>query len=148
MARLVITNKAKPRLRVVEPRTRRRITPDDIEKGLGAERVGTIPAGGSPMSAYAVRQELFRRLRSTGGRPGLDGADIKPKIPMRQSRWKKLEELATQLETDSFHPTAAQLASVILDAGIDQFEHALHLDTAEIERRSREIEREREAGSQ
>jgi hypothetical protein len=64
MARLVISDKAKPRLDVVEPRTRRRITPGEIEKGLGAERVGTIPSRGSPMSGYAVRQESFRRLRS------------------------------------------------------------------------------------
>ena len=84
------------------------------------------------MSAYAVRRELFRRLRSTGGRPGLDGTDIKPKIPMRQSRWKKLEQLARRVESDGFHPTPAQLASVILDAGIDQFERALRFDTAEI----------------
>ncbi len=148
MARLVITDKAKPRLKIVEPRTRRRIMPEEIEKGLDAERVDAIPSGGSPISAYAVRQELFRRLRSTGGRPGLDGADIKPKVPMRQSRWKKLEELVTRLETESFHPTPAQLASVILDAGIDQFERALHLNSAEIERRTREIEAESETGSQ
>lgn len=125
MARLVVTDKPKPRLEVVEPRTRRRIKPEEIEKGLGAERAGTVPSGGSPMSAYAVRQKLFRRLRSTGGRPALDGADLKPKIPMRQSQWKKLAQLAKRVESDSFHPTPAQLASVILDAGIDQFERTL-----------------------
>ena len=31
----------------------------------------------------------------------------------------------TRVETDSFHPTPAQLASVILDEGIDQFEQTL-----------------------
>jgi len=126
MARLVVTDKPKPRLEVVEPRTRRRIKPEEIAKGLRAERAGAAPSGGSPMSAYAIRQELFRRLRSTGGRPALDGADVKPKIPMRQSQWKKLEELAKRVETDSFHPTPAQLASVILDDAIDQFERTLN----------------------
>lgn len=125
MARLVLTDKPKPRLDIAEPRTRRRITPEEIEKGLGAERAGTAPAGGSPISAHAVRRELFRRLRSTGGRPALAEADIKPKIPMRQSQWEKLEDLARRVESDSFRPTPAQLASVILDAGIDQFERAL-----------------------
>jgi hypothetical protein len=142
MARLVLTDKPKKKLEVIEPRTRRRITPDEIEQGLGAQRVATLPAGGSPISAYALRQELFNRLRSTGGRPGLHGTDMKPKIPMRRSRWKKLERLAKQVERESFHPTPAQLASVILDAGIDQFEQALHLDMAEIERLSHEIESE------
>src|SRR5438067_1458265 len=109
MARLVASDKPKPQLKVIEPRTRRRLTPEQIEKGLGAERAGSVPSGGSPMSAHAVRQHLFRRLRSTGGRPGLDGADIKPKIPMRQSQWKKLEQLAKRVETAGFHPTPAQL---------------------------------------
>jgi hypothetical protein len=130
MARLVVTDKPKPRLEIVEARRRRRIMPEEIEKGLRAERAGTVPSGGSPISAYMVRRELFRRLRSTGGRPALDGADIKPKIPMRQSQWKKLEQLAKRVETDNFHATPAQLASVILDHGIDQFERTLNKTTA------------------
>jgi hypothetical protein len=142
MGRLVITDKPKPRLEIVEPRTRRRITSEEIEKALGAEPVAMVPSGGSPMSAYALRQELFRRLRSTGGRPGLHGTDMKPKIPMRRSRWKKLVRLAKRVESVGFHPTPAQLASIILDAGIDQFEQALHLDSAEMERLSRAIEGE------
>ena len=77
MGRLVITDKPKRRLEIVEPRTRRRITPDEIERGLGAERVAIVPLGGSPMSAYALRRELFSRLRSTGRRPSLDGTDMK-----------------------------------------------------------------------
>ncbi|MBV8128094.1 MAG: hypothetical protein JO114_10615 [Planctomycetaceae bacterium] len=125
MARLVITDSPKPRLELVEPRTRRRITPEEVEKGLGAERVGMISSGGSPISAYALRQELFRRLRSTGGRPALDGTDMRPKVPMKRSQWKKLERLAELVKGDNFHPTPAQLASVILDTGIDRIEEAL-----------------------
>ena len=63
MARLVVKDTPKPRLEVAEPRTRRRITPGDIEEGLGAEGIAVVPPVGSPMSAYALRQELFRRLR-------------------------------------------------------------------------------------
>jgi hypothetical protein len=126
MARLIIRDTPKPRLEVTEPRTRRRITPGEIEKGLGAEGVAVAPSGGSQMSAYALRQELFRRLRSTGGRPGLDGTDMKPKIPMQRSQWKKLERLADQVMRNDSHPTPAQLASVLLDAGIDQLDDAVH----------------------
>jgi hypothetical protein len=139
MARLVATDKPKARLDVVEPRTRRRITPGEIARGLGAEPVASVSTGGSPMSAYALRQELFRRLRSTGGRPGLDGMDMKPKVPMRPSRWRKLEHLAKQLESPSFKPSPAQLAAIILDAGIDQFERALQSDATALERLSRKI---------
>jgi hypothetical protein len=125
---MVITDKPKPRLEIVEPRRRRRITPEEIETGLGADLVARMPAGGSPMSAYALRQELFRRLRSTGGRPGLDGTDMKTKIPMRRSQWEKLAAMARRLSTEDFHPTAAQLASVLLDAAIDRYDPALILE--------------------
>jgi hypothetical protein len=142
MGRLVITDKPKRRLELDEPSARYRISPEEVESGLGGKFVGIVPSGGSPMSAYALRQDLFRRLRSTGGRPGLQGADIKPKIPMRRSRWKKLERLAKQVESETFHPTPAQLASVILDAGIDRFEESLRLDSAEVEKLSRAIQQQ------
>src|ERR1019366_1807270 len=45
MGRWVITDKPKPRLEIVEPRTRRRITPEETETGPGAERVASIPPG-------------------------------------------------------------------------------------------------------
>jgi hypothetical protein len=125
MARLVISDQPKPRLEVSEPTTRRRINPENIEEGLGAEQVGLLPPSGSPISAYALRQALFRRLRSTGGRPGLDGSDTKPKIPMRRSQWSQLQRLAELVQKNDFHPTPAQLASVLLEAGIAQLANAL-----------------------
>jgi hypothetical protein len=142
MKRLVTTDKPKRRLEVIEQRTRRRIDPKAVERGLGAERVVSLPSGAAPVTAYALRQQLYDRLRSTGGRPSLEGADIRPKIPMRRARWLKLEALARSVQTDTFHPSPAQLASVILDAAIEQFEAALHLDSAEVERRTHEIEEE------
>jgi hypothetical protein len=130
LARLVISDRPKEKLAVVEPRTRRRITRAEIEQGLAAERVTAVPPSGSPISAYALRRELFNRLRSTGGRPGLDGVDIKPKVPMRRTTWKKLERLARRVDRNGSHPTPAQLASVILEAGIDDFERALQAQGA------------------
>jgi hypothetical protein len=128
VARLIISDRRKSRLEVNEPTTRRRVNPEEIEKGLGAEHVGLLLPAGSPLSAYVLRQELFRRLRSTGGRPGLDGTDMKPKIPMQRSQWEQLRRLAERVKTDDVHPTPAQLASVLLDAGIDQLNKALAAD--------------------
>ena len=137
MGRMVITDKPKSRLEIVEPGRRRRITAEEIETGLGADLVARVPASGSPTSAYAVRQELFRRLRSTGGRPGLDGTDMKPKIPMRRSQWEKLSAMARRVATEDFHPTPAQLASVLLDAAIDRYDPALVLENVERARQKR-----------
>jgi hypothetical protein len=61
MGRLVVTDSPKSSLDVVEPRARHRITAEEIEKGLGGKRIATVPSGGSPTSAYAVRQEIYRR---------------------------------------------------------------------------------------
>jgi hypothetical protein len=59
MGRLVITDKPKRRLELAEPTARYRISPEEVESGLGGKFVGIVPAGGSPMSAYALRQDLF-----------------------------------------------------------------------------------------
>ena len=104
MARLVISDQPKPQLDVNEPTTRPRINPKEIERGLGAEQVGLLAPAGSPISAYALRQELFRRLRSTGGRPGLDGTDMKPKIPMQRSQWDQLRHLTLRATMFIQHP--------------------------------------------
>jgi hypothetical protein len=127
MTRLVISDRAKPRLEIREPRARRRIGPEEIEKALGAERIEMARAGGSPMAAYAIRRDLFGRLRSTGGRPRLDGADVKPKIPMRRASWNRLQQLAKQAEKEGYQPTAAHLASAILEAGLANYER--HTET-------------------
>jgi hypothetical protein len=133
MARLDISDQPKPRLEVSEPTTRRRINPKRVGKSLGAEPVGLLPPTGSPISAYALRQELFRRLRSTGGRPSLDGTDTKPKIPMRRSQWERLQRLAERVHSGDIHPTPAQLASVLLETSIDQLASALAVDANENE---------------
>jgi len=67
MGRLVIADTPKRRLELDEPSAHHRISPEEVESGLGGEFVGIVPPGGSPMSAYALRQDLVRRLRSTVG---------------------------------------------------------------------------------
>jgi hypothetical protein len=49
MGRLIITDKPKPRLEIVEPRTRQRITPVEIVLGLGTACVLPTTFGGIPV---------------------------------------------------------------------------------------------------
>ena len=124
MARLVVSDRPKPGLQIAEPRTRRRIIPRKSKRPWAR----SVPAPCRPAARRCRPTRCgrsSRRLRSTGGRPALADADVRPKIPMRQSQWKKLEILARRIESDGFHPTPAQLGSVILDAAIDQLERAL-----------------------
>lgn len=122
MARIQFSDKTKAPLQFDEPQTRRRLTQEDIEKGLGAELVGTLPTGDNPMVAFALRDELLRRLRSTGGRPALDGTDVRHRVPMRSSKWYRLEQIAKEFETETFHPTATQVAALFLEFAIDGYD--------------------------
>lgn len=124
MGRIQFTDKTKPGIRFEDPQTRRRLTDADVEQALGGEFIGAAPKGGNALSVYALRNELFVRLRSSGGRPSLEGADVRTKVPMRKSSWEKLEGIAKAVETENFHPTASQVASVLLDLAITKYESA------------------------
>jgi hypothetical protein len=86
----------------------RRVEPADLAKALGAEPVGSVEA--SPMfSMEGLYRELAERLRSTGGRPALEGATRRQKIPLTDADWNELERLSERLSA-----TPGQIASVLL----------------------------------
>lgn len=116
---------------VVEPPTKQIICTSPARPKLApaevAEALGAVPApaaahvGGpkGPVSLFAVRHELFRRLQSTGGRPGLSDADKVAKIPVSEAQWKRLEELAAAVAAEGFSPSAGQVANVLLTFALD-----------------------------
>ncbi len=67
-----------------------------------------------------MRQEWFRRLTSTGGRPGFPDADKVAKIPVSAEQWKRLEELAAAISEEGFSPSAGQVANVLLGWALAQ----------------------------
>lgn len=86
-----------------------------VAKALGAQAAGpTRSAGGSPLSLFQVRQELMRRLHSGGGRPSLSGTWERKKIPLSDSQWRELEQIASEVASPGFSPWAGQIASVLL----------------------------------
>src|SRR5947209_11976355 len=75
----------------VEPR----LDPKVVAAALGAEPTGvTLEGALSPLTLMVVRQELVRRLQSSGGRPALKGTTRRPKIPLSDAEWSELEALA------------------------------------------------------
>ncbi len=76
---------------------RRTVRPDVIAKAFGAEEiVSRENVHGAPIGLHALRRELESRVRSTGGRPALDGATKIQKIPLKHEDWSRLEDLATR----------------------------------------------------
>ena len=97
-----------------------KLDPAEVAKALGAKPAG-VSIGGpkGPITLFAVRQELYRRLQSTGGRPGLTDADKVSKIPMSDEQWKRVEELAVAIAGPGFSPSAGQVANVLVAWALD-----------------------------
>jgi hypothetical protein len=111
--RIGLAESASRRLTVKASATRR-VSIAAVAKGLGAEVVARAPArSGSPADFAAIREEVFRRLRSTGGRPGLEGAQPK-KIPLSDEDWKRVERVADHISEPGFKPSVGQVAGVLL----------------------------------
>lgn len=93
----------------------RSVSPDMIAKTLGAEDVvSRETVHGTPIALHALRRELETRVRSTGGRPALEGATKIQKIPLTPEDWSRLEELAARLSRQGISATAGQVASVMV----------------------------------
>lgn len=95
-------------------RASRSVKPAAIANALGAEVVSAQSVRGAPISLHALRQELGSRIRSTGGRPALEGATKIQKIPLKPEDWSRLEELAAGLSRQGVSATAGQVASVMV----------------------------------
>ena len=93
----------------------RRLEPSQVQPALGAEETGlAVAALGSPLALMQVRQELMERLRSTGGRPSLADVSRRVKVPLGDQQWQELEEIASEVSTAEFSPSAGQIASVLI----------------------------------
>jgi hypothetical protein len=92
-----------------------RVDPAQVQVALGAEPAAEgLAEVLAPVTLFAVRAELARRLQSSGGRPGLSGVSRRAKIPLSDQEWLGLEELAAAISSPGFAPTAGQVASVLL----------------------------------
>jgi hypothetical protein len=96
-----------------------RLEPSEVAAALGAEPTGvTLEESQSPLTLLVVRQEIVRRLQSSGGRPALSGTTRRTKIPLSDAEWAELEKLAKDIASPECAPTAGQVASVLLTAAL------------------------------
>ena len=123
MAKRVADRSAKhARLRAKGPSVRK-VSAQKVAAALGAERVEGIPLPKqSPVAFLALRQEVLRRLRSTGGRPKLAGTTRRQKIPLQDSDWERLGQIAESLRGQDIKATPGQVASTILHRVLEKIE--------------------------
>jgi len=116
--KIVATDSGQKRIRDIGPGAPR-VDPAVVAEALGAEETGiTLGRHGSPVFSFQVRSELLNRLRSSGGRPALEGATRRVKIPVTESQWQQLEDLAASFTDLGFVPSAGQVASVLLSLSL------------------------------
>ncbi len=133
---------------------KRRIDPSVLEKAVGAAETIPSPAEtDTPLGFVAVRQELAGTLRSTGGRPGFPDTERR-KIPVTEPVWRIVAQAAETLAGPGFHPSAAQVASAILEVAVRttapetvrEAEHALRASRAFAPEREKHSDRLRPVG--
>ncbi len=103
--------------RVVDTgRTAPRIEPAEFAAAIGA-KPGSEISGGTldPIALSHIGNELIKRLRSTGGRPALEDATQKCKLPLSASDVAALEQIVDSIEkTTGSRPSIGQIASVLI----------------------------------
>src|SRR6266446_1619753 len=116
--RIRATERTLQRIRDIGP-SQPRIEASQVAAALGAEasaeRLEDVLA---PITLLAVREELVRRLQSSGGRPALAGTTRRAKVPLGDKAWLALEELAAAISAPGFAPSAGQVASVLLTLSV------------------------------
>ena len=110
LERIEITGQALPRIESAE-----------FAAALGAEACGELRTKHLDLiSLGGLGNELIKRLRSTGGRPALEGATERCKVPLTPDDVAKLEQIIALMEAETGkRPALGQIASVILSTYLD-----------------------------
>lgn len=123
MKRIGITSKLAPRIRHTGP-AHRLIAPEVVASALEGDPVGSLAEGVNPVSLVALRNEIGRRLTSTGGRPSLEGTERRQKVPLDDQDWTRLCVLADRIAVGGPRPTPGQVASALLRLALTSFDRA------------------------
>lgn len=120
--RVRVTSVSVPRVRHTG-RTLPKVNPTEVARALGAEQVENLGGGavGSPHALFAIREEIAKRLLSTGGRPSLRGTSRRQKVPLTPEDWSTLERVASELSDDDHRITAGQVASALVHERLEHF---------------------------
>jgi hypothetical protein len=108
--------------------TQPRLDAAEVAAALGAEPLN-VAAGKDPgpLSLAALGSVLLERLRSTGGRPALEGATQRAKVPLGEEDVERLEKVAQVVGGFlGFRPSLGQVASVILSTYLTGLMRATH----------------------
>lgn len=106
----------KRRIRDTSPR----VEPVDTEfvrSALGA----TVAGSSRGLDLFEVHEAMGRLLRSSGGRPALEGVSGQAKIPKIESDWEMLADLVAGSPKREHKPSTGQMAALLLHLALSRF---------------------------
>ena len=98
------------------------IDPRSVAEALGATPVVQVNPRIPPSALAGLRLRLFSTLKSAGGRPGIEGAELRQRIPMTRDDWQRLGEIAAAMSVEGARATAGQVAAQLLHEAIEAFD--------------------------
>jgi hypothetical protein len=117
----IVARTAKSRIRDTSAKPLE-LAADDVARAFGARRLDVGQSSDPSFFRLAhVRDELARRLRSSGGRPGLSAVEQRRKIPVLESDWEGVQVIAERVAHARFKPSPAQVASILLHMALEHF---------------------------
>jgi len=123
--KIVVTGPKPPRITDTGPQPRR-ISPAEFAAALGAEPCDVrLEGDAGPITLASVGVELLKRLRSSGGRPGLPDATQRCKVPLSETDVSALADIVGAIErATGARPSLGQIASVILRMHLETLREA------------------------
>jgi len=94
----------------------------EIEVALGATASNRTTQHAGRFSLSALQSSLMTELVSTGGRPGRQAVSRK-KVPLTQSEWQRLDDIARLLRLRGVNATSGQVAGILLHHSINEVVH-------------------------
>jgi hypothetical protein len=96
-----------------------KLAAEAVADALQAEAVASSDLHGSALTVYSLRDAIYRRLTSTGGRPALAGSVRRQKIPLSDQDWDELKRIAeNELGSKAISP--AQVGAMLIRLGLAQ----------------------------
>ena len=117
----IVARKSAGSRKIIAPRPKSAITPDAFAEAFGAKTLGEIGEDTNPFSLLHLRDELSKRLRSTGGRPALENAADKWKISVLEEDVEAIKRLSDMAELEQYKPSPAQIATMLIHMALGRF---------------------------
>jgi hypothetical protein len=111
-----VSGKSKPILRDSSKNKAPRIDQSVIAKAFDSQAMSSFEG----FDLFAVRESMTQLLRSSGGRPSLEGAESQVKIPRIETDWTVIDALAHATADMPHKASPTQVAAILLHLAISR----------------------------